>query len=193
MLGAAGAVILGQHRKRLADEARMEARGLARAGLAQPRGALAAQRARHRGHARGRACRAARYRGRRGGKAARPRRRSRAFRGTAPRSRSGSPRSGRRRSRCRGASARARAMAASASAREMAALHALEDEIGAGLHREMQMRHQPRLARRSGATDSSSISSGSSEESRSRGSSGTSASTRRTSWPSVGAPGRSGP
>ena len=44
-----------------------------------------------------------------------------------------------------GPQARARAMTASASAREMPALHALQDQVVAGLQRQMQMRHQPRL------------------------------------------------
>ncbi len=44
-----------------------------------------------------------------------------------------------------GRSARARAITASASAREMPPRHPLQDQVAAGLQRQMQMRHQPRL------------------------------------------------
>ena len=49
--------------------------------------------------------------------------------------------------------------------------------------RQMQMRHQPRFLGHGSASRSASISAESMEDSRSRGSSGTSFRMRRTSWP----------
>ena len=73
----------------------------------------------------------------------------------------------------------------------MAALHALQREIVAGLERKMEMRHQPLLLgdrREQRGVDLDRIDRG---EPASRGSSGTSLSTLRTSLPSVISPGRS--
>ena len=67
----------------------------------------------------------------------------------------------------------ARAADAIASARRVPPLHPLEDQIVAGLQRQVQMRHQPRLLGDQAVHERSSISLGSSEDSRSRGSSGT--------------------
>ena len=61
---------------------------------------------------------------------------------------------------------------------QMAALHALQDEVVAGLQREVQMRHQPRLRRRSRRAGRRSASTESIEERRSRSSSGTCAQDR---------------
>ena len=69
----------------------------------------------------------------------------------------------------------------------MAALHALQDQVVAGLHRQMQMRHQPRLLGDE-PPQSSSIAAGSSEESRSRANPGTSASSRRASCRATACP-----
>ena len=55
-----------------------------------------------------------------------------------------------------------------ASAREMAPLHALEDEVVAGLQRQMQMRHQPRRRCASASSRSRSASTESIDDSRSR-------------------------
>ena len=74
---------------------------------------------------------------------ARIRRPDRASARTWPRSRSGSRRSGRRRTPCRAAAARTSSQNAIASRARMPALHALEDEVVARLQRQMQMRHQP--------------------------------------------------
>ena len=97
------------------------------------------------------ACRVARCRGRRAGNGDRPPPPNRASRGTARRSRSESPRSGRRRSAIPGRSARARAATLSASARRWRRFMRLRIEIAARLEREMQMRHQARLLRERGA------------------------------------------
>ena len=71
---------------------------------------------------------------------------------------------------------------------QMPALHALEDQVVAGLQRQMQMRHQPgSLA--SASSRSASASTESIEESRSRASSGTSRRMCLTSVPSRAAVG----
>ena len=75
----------------------------------------------------------------------------------------------------------------------MPPLHALEHQVVAGLHGEVEMRHQPRLLGHQVAHSSASIAAGSSEDRRSRRSSGTSASRLASMAPSVGWPGRSRP
>ena len=149
---------------------------------AQPRRPLAPDRLRHRRACARPACPGARCRGTRAGTAGRPRRRSPASRRTARRSRSESRRSGRRRSRCPAA---ARAPARSPPARRRAnarrfirfrirSLPACSDRCRCGISRGSSAISRHR---------SSSIAAGSIEDSRSRGSSGTSASSRRTIWP----------
>ena len=79
-----------------------------------------------------------------------------------------------------------------ASSPRVPPLHALQDHVVAGLQRQMQMRHQPFFPGdqplRVASTSAASI-----DDMRSRGSSGTWASSRRAIWPSVGRPGRSPP
>ncbi len=91
-----------------------------------------------------------------------------------------------------GRNARARSTTEKASAREcrrcirfrIRSLPACSERCRCGISRGSPSRRRHRSA---------SIAAGSSEDSRSRGKSGTSASSRRTICPSVGAPGRSGP
>ena len=192
MLGMAGVRALGQQRHRPPELCRQEA---LRAPPCPPRAAAPPVRAAPRPAPRASAppaCRAVRCRETRAGTAVRPAAtKSSVSRNSASVS-VGKPAIRSAPIAMPGRSARARAIAAAASARRwrrfmrfrIRSLPACSDRCRCGISRgsSPSSRQSP-----------SSIAAGSSDESRSRRSSGTSASSRRTSWPSRGAPGRSAP
>ena len=148
MLGWPASLAFGQHRDRRGRPARRRSvRAAARAGLAQPGGALARAAASARPACARRACRGARCRETRAGTAGRRLRRTPASRANSASVSVGKPAIRSAPIAIPGRSARARSITAERLGAQVPALHALQDQIAAGLQRQMQMRHQARLFR----------------------------------------------